>query len=240
MKIQILSDTHIDHYGVGPANFFSQKINWMCDVLVIAGDVSSFRFLKQAIEYLANGQFQIIFVAGNHEFYGKSFEEVEDTLRDLESKHLNFHWLNNNHVTISNQRFIGGTLWFEKSKESTDKYIKRYLSDFSYIKNFEPEVFERFEASKKFLEEKIQQDDIIVTHHMPSYKCIDEKYKYSLLNCYFANNLDYIIKKKCPKIWIYGHTHAAQDFFIDKTRMLCNPYGYPHEKSRADKFVVKI
>ena len=33
------------------------------------------------------------------------------------------------------------------------------------------------------------------------------------------------------KLWVHGHTHDEFDYKIGITRVVCNPRGYPKEKS---------
>jgi hypothetical protein len=44
--------------------------------------------------------------------------------------------------------------------------------------------------------------------------------------CISITNLDSYIMETQPKLWIHGHTHESMDYFIDKTRIVCNPFGY--------------
>ena len=30
-------------------------------------------------------------------------------------------------------------------------------------------------------------------------------------------------------LWIHGHTHTAFDYWVQGTRIVCNPRGYAHE-----------
>jgi len=56
----------------------------------------------------------------------------------------------------------------------------------------------------------------MITHHLPSFKSVAEKYKYSELTAGFASNLDHILE----------HTHTNIDYTHSDTRVLCNPRGY--------------
>ncbi len=38
-----------------------------------------------------------------------------------------------------------------------------------------------------------------------------------------------LILDKQPRLWVHGHTHTAFDYFIGKTRVVCEPMGYPGE-----------
>ena len=125
--------------------------------------------------------------------------------------------------------FIGCTLWVKRTVAA--QINKRYLNDFRYIVDCDPTVFERYEASEKYLETNIQKGDVVVTHHMPSYRSIGSMYVGSQLNCYFANRLDGLVNKTKPAIWIHGHSHIACDYMLGSTRICCNPLGYPSEVS---------
>ena len=75
---------------------------------------------------------------------------------------------------------------------------------------------------------------IIVTHHAPSFQSVHEKYKHdSLLNGgYASNHEELILDNEHISHWIHGHTHCSFDYMIGKTRILCNPHGYPGENTR--------
>ena len=97
--------------------------------------------------------------------------------------------------------------------------------------------------SKDFLEDTIlninSQNCIIITHHVPSYSLIDEKYKTIKMNEYnqwFYSNMDNFISlyKDKIKCWIYGHTHTPSTKIIDEIFFLCNPIGYPNENNKLE------
>jgi len=46
-------------------------------------------------------------------------------------------------------------------------------------------------------------------------------------NIFYANELDLLIEDKKPALWLHGHTHESRDYKIGKTRIICNPRGYP-------------
>jgi Icc-related predicted phosphoesterase len=41
--------------------------------------------------------------------------------------------------------------------------------------------------------------------------------------------MDQEIAQVQPKLWVHGHTHIPCDWKAGETRVLCNPFGYPHE-----------
>ena len=95
---------------------------------------------------------------------------------------------------------------------------------------------------KEYLTKQINLIDdniIMITHHMPSFSLIDEKYKLPHTNNYnqwFACDMDKFIEENNKKIkcWIYGHTHTPCFKNISNIPFLCNPIGYPNENSKLD------
>ena len=50
-----------------------------------------------------------------------------------------------------------------------------------------------------------------------------------MLNPFFVCDCEEIMKRREPAIWIHGHTHVAFDYFLGRTRVICNPIGYPRQ-----------
>jgi Icc-related predicted phosphoesterase len=69
-----------------------------------------------------------------------------------------------------------------------------------------------------------------VSHHLPSWESVAERYRGDKLSAAFASNLDAIIEREQPRLWIHGHTHDGFDYMIGETRVLCNPCGYPDDR----------
>ncbi|MGH8196257.1 MAG: hypothetical protein ACREQ8_17955 [Woeseiaceae bacterium] len=44
-----------------------------------------------------------------------------------------------------------------------------------------------------------------------------------------ASRLDGLIEQFQPTLWIHGHTHEPSDYELFRTRVVCNPRGYPGE-----------
>ncbi len=76
------------------------------------------------------------------------------------------------------------------------------------------------------LEESFDGETVVVTHMVPSMGSVPERYKEDPLSAAFASNLDALIERTQPALWIHGHTHDSFDYRIGRTRVMCNPYGY--------------
>ena len=67
---------------------------------------------------------------------------------------------------------------------------------------------------------------VVATHHAPSPKCIRPWFEGSRLNPGFASDLDAVIARYQPPLWVHGHMHDRVDVVLGETRVMCNPGGY--------------
>jgi Icc-related predicted phosphoesterase len=93
------------------------------------------------------------------------------------------------------------------------------------------------EASRSWLVSQFEQafdgPTVVVTHHLPASKSIATRYANDPLNPAFASRLEDVIERYRPALWIHGHTHEPCDYELFRTRVICNPRGYPGEYSRG-------
>jgi Icc-related predicted phosphoesterase len=73
----------------------------------------------------------------------------------------------------------------------------------------------------------------VVTHHMPASTSIATRYANDPLNPVFASRPEGLIEKYRAALWIHGHTHDACDYELFRTRIVCNPRGYPGEHAHS-------
>ena len=232
MKILPVSDLQFEFHRDGGESLVA-SLTKDVDVLVAAGDISVGEGLPGAIRLLCRNFKHVVFLSGNHEHYGTTRERVRSLLERATLDHENFHLLTSDEgadgtVWIDKQRFIGDTLWFPRHPTAP----KHALNDFRLIKNFESWVYDENLQTKIFLDTFMRPSDIVVTHHLPSYQCVDKKYQGSSLNPFFVCDMEQVIMKNKPKLWLFGHTHESVDVTIGDTRLVCNPFGYArHEEN---------
>lgn len=235
MKINFMSDLHLEF------EFGGYPMDLSGDILVLAGDIISGN--QQHIDWIKGLDFKhIIFVAGNHEFYGGDIVNTERMIRNEFKDDPKVHYLNNEVKEILGVKFVASTLWTNFNGESPEAMIscRRQINDFHKIMNGSnkltpQDLIKLFGESYKFLKKNVTKGCVVVTHHAPSFLSVHDKYRGSVLNGSFANSIEEIIMDKKPKYWIHGHMHDSFDYIIHDTRIVCNPKGYQDENPDFDK-----
>lgn len=242
MKLHILSDLHLEF-----AQYQPHSASEDADVIILAGDI----WLGAAGIDWAREKWPtkpIIYLCGNHEFYGYDRQQVIQECR-LAAKETSVHFLDNDEVIIDGVRFLGSTLWMdfelfgEDNKDEAMYQGMNALNDFRRIR----EGQERFNAlhaidlcnesvdwlSKK-LKERHDGKTVVVTHHLPSKRSCAPRFMTpgNYLSACFASNLDHLLGRS--ELWIHGHTHDSFDYTANRTRVICNPRGYARYERDAE------
>ena len=243
MKIAIYSDLHNEF-----SKFIPPLSSKDAELVILAGDIDrGYLGIQWAREQWPTQH--IIYVAGNHEFYGQERNNVLKSLRAVATEY-NVYFLENDEVIVDGIRFIGCTLWTDfklfgdKLQQICMREAQTGLNDFTTIKEgqvtFRPnDSLGLFNKSYAFLKDKLMIEHydgktVVVTHHLPSMLSVADKYKEDLLSACFASNLEDLFGS--AHIWIHGHTHESFDYEMNSTRVICNPRGY----SRFDKDVENV
>ena len=126
---------------------------------------------------------------------------------------------------------MGGTMWFPPNPSNW--MFERFMPDFKKIANLRDYAYRENSRLKESLRKHCEPDDIVVTHHLPLYKSVSERYMNSQINRFFVSDMSRVINKNKPTLWVHGHTHGKFDYMAGDTRVVCNPRGYPGEMSTA-------
>ena len=106
MKFQVLSDLHLELHADGGAELLASMDACGADVLVVAGDLSSRHLLEQSLGSLCERFAHVVYVTGNHEYYGSSRDLVHRVLARLSRQLANLHWLHETVVELGDTRVI--------------------------------------------------------------------------------------------------------------------------------------
>ena len=235
IRCQILSDLHLEHYG--DSKSFVNNLPVAAPNLILAGDVVSFsgyhaKWTKKMLTLFCERWDTVYYIPGNHEFYGTSLEDGMARFKRLKPVKLNYLG-GSRAFDLEGLSIWGDTMWFPDLGRQGFP-----INDFYQISNFGAE----YDAAHKAFKAQLRaiKPDIVVTHHLPSFKSVNGRYVGDSTNwCYVADMESYILEHE-PKLWVHGHTHDPCDYVLGKTRIVANPSGYPHEpndKFRADLVV---
>jgi len=259
MFLTHLSDIHLEFEAYDnnggrkyPSEYFTipKRPTNKDTILILAGDIglannkhTLFPFLEEC-----SRQFPyVLYVPGNHEYYGSSMLTVPDKIMTgiAEMGLSNVHFLLNKTITIAGHKFIGTTLWTDYNKRNpadilaaqfamTDfKVIRTGTKDDPYLKKLSPyDLIVQHDNAVAFLTSELKDScihdipTVVITHHLPSYKSVHPKYDGEQLNSSYASDLDQLIMDYGPKYWFHGHTHDSTDYMLFNTKVMCNPRGY--------------
>lgn len=239
MKVKLVSDIHTEFDRDGGDRFCDYLPNEEVDVLVVAGDLTTNHY-ERNLTMLCDRFPDVVYVMGNHDYWRGSLASKRELMSKIQAKLPNLHWLDNDRKVIGDRFFAGGTLWFSRDGVEPDVPCPRSANwpDFRYVDDGPDGIFDEFDATYKFLNENVQKGDIVITHHLPSPKCVHPRWEGMNTNCYFVGDVEDIILRKEPSHWFFGHTHDARDLQIYATRLVCNPRGYPGENVKFDPHLI--
>jgi len=236
MKLLLYSDLHLE-FSHGWA--LPQDIDG--DVLVLAGDIVTFKNYEPFKELLSDWSKPVLFVAGNHEFYTQSpmRKEADDFNTWLSNNLPHVTFLQNEEISIDGIHFFGGSMWTDFSNENpmATEVAGQSMNDFRLIMTGENQPIkpsDTVELHKNYVEKltswfekPLEGKRVVISHHAPAMNP-NTKHRGSNLQPAF-NSLDMIniIKKYQPELWVYGHTHECDYQTIGKTRIVSNQLGYP-------------
>jgi predicted phosphodiesterase len=241
MKVRIVSDLHFEFHADAGESVARELGAGDFDALIVAGDLSSYAGLGAALATVckAAAPRPVVYVLGNHEGYGATWELAQERVKKAAKIAKNLVPLEQTSATIGGRRFVGCTLWFPHSgnREPLDQNI----ADFSEIGGIRGWLRPTALASARFLEETVRPGDVVVTHHLPHPRSIAPKYLGSPTNAYFLHDLSQTLEQAGAALWVHGHTHTSCDYTAGVTRVVCNPLGYarglpnePNPEFRAD------
>lgn len=239
-RLLILSDLHTEF----PQFWSLPEYLPNFDVCVLAGDIAGSP--KDGIDFAATAPAfagkPVIYVLGNHEFYGG---EIENRLRVGKESAIgtNVRLLDRDVAVIDGVRFVGAILWTDYRLHGKQPWsmvmAARGLNDHVRIKRRGPrgalrfmpaDALARHRADRAFIEDALATPfdgpTVVVTHHAPHKGSVARGFDNDPLTPAFVSDLSEMIDRHRPALWIHGHTHDNFDYRAGATRIVCNPKGY--------------
>lgn len=233
-----LSDLHFewDNKTFDYSKVINKKV---ADIVILAGDIAGGTYAETFIKHLLSLGYKVIYVLGNHEFYGHDIDELSAKWKSISDGLDDFYFLNNESVIIDDVEFIGSTLWTslntKNENENVDFFVKQSVknnSDFRSIKLFNTDRMKNlfhfsWNKVRSIIESSTATKKVVVSHYLPSQQSIHPCYLNNPIQNYmFYTELGDYISYSNINLWIHGHTHCSFDYMIFNTRIFCNPRGY--------------
>jgi hypothetical protein len=252
ISIQYVSDIHLEHHDKKNEGYLipSMFVKPTAPYLALCGDIGNpeLEAYTAFLSWCSKSWNHIFLIAGNHEFYKYRSGTPSDiptrtqTIREIVSRYSNITFLDCDSFFFPehNLRILGCTLWSDTSV-GDESLIMKYMNDTRniFIKGTDPFLpslmTEMHFKQKAWLLQEIEdagtrkESVLVLTHYLPSYKLIAEKYADNPMNMCFASNCEDLMRVPV-KAWICGHSHTGVMLRINDVECRMNPYGYPGEK----------
>lgn len=247
MKLLILSDLHLEFL---PLILDSND----ADVVVLAGDIAL------GVDGISWGRKsfphqEVVYVAGNHEFYGHDWDTLLDDLRE-EARRQNVHFLENDAVDIGGVRFLGTGLWTDFDlfgvayRAMTMRTAQQYMTDFARISvarpqdGFDPRKGKAGPDRQPLLTPEVWRARHLASREWLQARLAEPTHNKTVVVTHFLPGMQSVAERfkrdftsaafasnldglmGRAALWVHGHTHDSFDYTLNGTRVVCNPRGY--------------
>lgn len=231
--LQYVSDLHLEARRKWP------YIPARAPVLLLAGDIGSPKkdTLREFMADVSSRFKMVLYVPGNHEYFGNVMSETEVMLQKVLAPFPNVIYLKDRSITLEDVferpiRVVGTTMWAPCPASNHD------LRDFQKI--FLGEPVRRFRSedmralhqqSVEFLSNELgvcrDVDTVVVTHHGPMLETNGAFMDHPASEAYAADMRG--LMHDHVRAWVYGHTHINMSVVHNNCLVTTNALGYPGE-----------
>ncbi len=244
MKLLVLSDLHLEDSGFVPDKAALKQ----CEAVVLAGDIHpGSKGISWARKTFVN--LPVIYVSGNHEYWGGEWDRTIDELREQAELNEVF-FLENDSVVVDGVRFLGCTLWTDfkyfgiGQRSELMHRASMWMPDYSWIKQSKGEsrpitpkqTAQRHELSLGWLKKELELEHagstVVVTHHLPHKNSCSPQFANDPMTAAFGSKLDVAMIQRA-NLWIHGHTHKSVNYRLGDSksyaRVIANLRGVPFQ-----------
>ena len=253
MNLKVLSDLHLEFEKPEDPIFDPGK----GEVLILAGDIITvadliddvFDLKKRFLSFFqkcSENYNKVFYVMGNHEHYHMDISQTIEVLKFYLPE--NFTILDDNSEYYEGVHFVGSTVWADfcdKDPEMMDLAYDR-MNDYQTIRMpngilLQPEdTLELHQNSVHWFNQvlpTLRGPVVMVTHHAPSYRSVSTKFLHTGTVGAYASDLEPLMyTHENIKLWVHGHVHDNNDYYVNNTRVVGNPRGYVRPGGTNDNF----
>ena len=224
MKIQLLSDLHLESEAFEPAPQPGAEL------LVLAGDIDA---TWQGYERFAGWPVPVLAVAGNHEFDGRELRDAWPALREHCARWGITLLECDSRVLVSGSgrrvRFLGAVRWCDFDAFGAAQrpramragaYFQRVMCATQGGLPFDAQAVRREAlAGRAWLANALAEPaqgrwdaTVVVTHFAPSLASADPRYGNQAGTASFCNADDELLA--AADLWLHGHLHCRHDYAV--------------------------
>ncbi|MGJ9420708.1 metallophosphoesterase [Massilia sp. CMS3.1] len=247
MRLLVLSDLHLEAWRDFAPKFDTRASR--PDVVVLAGDIHT-KARAPAWAARTFSDTPVMYVSGNHEFYGEALDHMGNAIRVECEKYSNVHYLDCDEYVLQGVRFLGVTLWtdfllfgsnlrrnvMDNTGNLMNDYHRIRVASAGYRKLRPQDTAQLHAEQRSWLEAKLSDSflgpTVVITHMAPSRRSVAPQYASDLVSGAFASDLDEVVR--LATLWIHGHTHTSFDYSVDQCRVVANPLGYMMRGGHAE------
>lgn len=262
MDFQLASDLHLETRGGihAPPSAYPAPHS---PLLVLAGDVypAAAPEYKEVIRRVAEPFQLVLYVPGNHEFYGcpVPMDAAEARMREQCNSLSNVVYFNQASVRLGDTQFLGATMWTNPTHHTWAAGAQD-ISDYRFICGKKGAALTPRDtcaihtrhcewlahALRRAKRDRLAKRAVVITHHAPSMALSEQTVSRqpSLFPFYFSTDLTQFLQDPFITAWCFGHTHEsyqAEPQTCGGPSFHTNALGYPGEHTNyAPNGVVKI
>ena len=194
MKIQPVSDVHLEFFSHEDAFLGQIGVHPDADVIVLAGDIDKGEYSwRQAVDLSQRAGKLVVWVPGNHEAYRGDLAKLLRQYRA--SRHDGVIALLDSTAIVGDVRFVGGTLWTDfalykgsvrmPEVDEAMACVQAGLNDFRIV-GYDGQPFtaamsaQLHAATKQYIQSQLDTPfagkTVVVTHHAPHKKSVHAMY----------------------------------------------------------------
>jgi predicted phosphodiesterase len=260
MKLLVLADLHLDEISDRDLlDHLGDEIRDAArgvEALIIAGDLAEVAARKwpHALRWLGSlvPAARTVLIPGNHDYYGENLSTVDAELDRICSE-AGCRFGQCQRLEIGDVRILMTTLWTDMrlfaaagdAAVAEALWNARKMPDYGYgsivigspERELKPQDTVRVHQTQLgWLTAELAQPwsgkTVVVTHHAPSGSVAGP---ITPLSPCFASDLDALIDRYRPDLWVFGHTHRWAEVEMPGGTLLRNvSFGYEHEFRPGD------
>ena len=249
MRVFVVSDIHIDYQENRKWLSKLSSVNYLEDILILAGDVTDeLQLLEQCFHELSTKFLKVLFVPGNHELWvtrdrtSNSIEKYRQICKVAIEHDISMQPFHIDSLSIV--PLLG---WYDFSFANPNTQLMKTWVDFRacvWPNNLQPlDITEYFLEKNGAYLQTANQTLISFSHFlpridlMPTYIPQSYRYLYPALGSVLLEKQIRILK---PDIHVYGHSHVNRYVTLEGIQYINNAFGYPSEDRITNKNLLCI